>query len=279
MRSSVRLGIVVAVLALAGCSQNLVQVRESATGEGEALALKRVAVAPFRAVPRPGAPVLRSDATSLIGSYLTEGLSARGLYVVPPSDVAQALGSDEAGPDLRSALALAASQFGADALVTGTVTKFRDRSGEAMGSLTPASVGFDVKIYAAPGGKLLWAGTFDHTQVALGENALTATQYPGGGTRWLTSEELASPRGCRSSAERKSRAAELMAPAETTTTSAEKASLVPFCWTWTALISRPEALVSRRDTKALVQRVTFGYSRDGVTQVVWASDLAFTRQG
>jgi len=189
MRSVRALGIFVVALAFAACSQNLVQVRESSAGAGESLALKRVAVAPFRAAPRAGAAELRTDATSLVASYMAEGLSARGLYVVPASDVAQALGSDEV--DLRSALTAAADQFGADALVTGTVYKFRDRSGEAMGSFDPASVGFDVKIYAAPGGKLLWAGTFDHTQVALGENALTAAQYPGGGTRWLTSEELA----------------------------------------------------------------------------------------
>jgi hypothetical protein len=191
MRSVRALGIVVVALAFAGCSQNLVQVRESSAGAGESLALKRVAVAPFRGVPRAGAAVLRSDATALVASYIAEGLSARGLDVVPASDVAQGLGGGEVGPDLRAALTLAANQFGADALVTGTVYKFRDRSGEAMGSLTPASVGFDVKIYAAPGGKLLWSGVFDHTQVALGVNALTATQYPGGGTRWLTSEELA----------------------------------------------------------------------------------------
>jgi hypothetical protein len=60
-----------------------------------------------------------------------------------------------------------------------------------MGSINPASVGFEVKILRAADGKLLWSGVFDHTQVALGVNALTAAQYPGGGTRWLTSEELA----------------------------------------------------------------------------------------
>jgi hypothetical protein len=191
MRSVRALGIVLFVLAFSGCSQNLVQVRESSAGAGEALALKRVAIAPFRNVPRAGAAALRSDATSLVASYIGEGLGARGVDVVPASDVAQSISAGDAERDLRSELALAKNQFGADALVTGTVYRFRDRSGEAMGTLVPASVGFDVKIYRAPDGKLLWSGTFDHTQVALGENALTAAQYPGGGTRWLTSEELA----------------------------------------------------------------------------------------
>jgi hypothetical protein len=174
--------------ALLGCSQNIVQVREAP--ESESLALRRVAVTPFRAQPRAGAAPLPGGAPDLIASYVAEGLSARGIDVVPPSDVAQALAAPEQGLDIRSALAVANGQFGADALVTGTLYRFRDRDGEALGTLSPASVGFDVRIHRATDGKLLWSGVFDHTQVALSENALTAAQYPGGGTRWLTAEEL-----------------------------------------------------------------------------------------
>jgi hypothetical protein len=189
MRSSVRWGVAIVALFAAGCAQNLVQVRETPAGSSQALAIKHVAVAPFRAVPRAGQPALRSDATSLIASYVAEGFGTRGIDVVPPSDVAQVLGSDQ-GADLRGALTVAHDKFGADALVTGVVYRFRDRSGEAYGTMEPASVGFEVKVYATDTGKLLWSAVFDHTQVALGVNALTATQYPGGGTRWLTVEEL-----------------------------------------------------------------------------------------
>lgn len=191
MRRFKGLGIAVVALAFAACAQNLVQVRDTGPGSGEALALSRVAIGPFRAAPRAGASTLPSDATALVASYLAEGFASRGVDIVPSSDVAQALGSAEAGADLRPALAVARDKFGADALVSGSVYRFRDRDGEALGSVNPASVGFDVKIYRAGDGKLLWSGVFDHTQVALGENALTAAQYPGGGTRWMTSEELA----------------------------------------------------------------------------------------
>jgi hypothetical protein len=148
-------------------------------------------VAPFRAAPRAGAPALPADATALVASYVAEGFAARGVDTIPSSDVGQALGSDEIGADLRAAIAVARDKFGADALVAGTVYRFRNRDGQAMGSINPSSVGFEVKIYRAADGKLLWSAIFDHTQVALGTNALTAAQYPGGGTRWLTSEELA----------------------------------------------------------------------------------------
>lgn len=154
----------------------------------------RLAVAPFHAVQRPGAPRLPDDASPLIGGYVASAFEARGVDVVPPSDVAAGLGVSIAPGEVLDARAVAAAahqKFGADAVVLGNVHRFRNRSGEAMGSTQPASVGFEVRIHSAPAGRLLWVGAFDQTQVALGENLLKAPQYPGGGTRWLTAEEFA----------------------------------------------------------------------------------------
>lgn len=168
-----------------GCAQNIVQ--DKSIGSGDSLAAKKVAVIPFRAEPRTGAEPLRGDAAALVGGYVAEGFSARGVDAVPPSDVEQALGGAPSG---KSVVELARDRFGADAVVVGTVYRFRERGGEALGTTHPASVGFEVKVYTADG-KLFRSKVFDHTQVALSENALTAAQYPGGGTRWLTAEELA----------------------------------------------------------------------------------------
>lgn len=185
------LGVAAIGLAIAlGCaSERVVQVHDGAAGSGQLLALKRVAIAPFRATPRPGAGELRSDAAALVASYVSEGFASRGVDVVPPSDVEQALGAG-AVADVRSVLQVAQDRFGADAVAVGTLYRFRERSGEALGSTYPASVGYEVKIFSVAG-KLLWTGVFDHTQVALAENALTAAQYPGGGTHWMDAEELA----------------------------------------------------------------------------------------
>jgi hypothetical protein len=170
-----------------GCaSESLVQDRAPA-GSDQELAVSRVAVLPFRGAQRPGAEPLRSDASALVASYVAEAFSARGIDTVPPNDVEQALGEAAGG---AAAGQQVAQHFGAGAVAVGTVYKFRDRSGEALGSTHPASVGFEVKLYTADG-RLFGAKVFDHTQVALTENALTAAQYPGGGTRWLTAEELA----------------------------------------------------------------------------------------
>jgi hypothetical protein len=169
-----------------GCaSESLVQDRTG--GSDQELAVSKVAVVTFQAAPRPGAEPLPGDATALVASYVADAFASRGIDTVPPSDDDQAIGSETTG---ASAVRQAAEHFGAGAVAVGTVYKFRDRSGEALGSTKPASVGFEVKLFTADG-RLFGSKVFDHTQVALSENALTAAQYPGGGTRWLTAEELA----------------------------------------------------------------------------------------
>src|SRR5262244_547145 len=92
-------------------------------------------------------------------------------------------------------------------------------------------------------------------------------------------ELLASPFGCLSFADRSRSAAELIAPQDATTKSAEYSSREPFCPTITLRISRPDGLVSSRSTKAFVLRVTFGNLRAGSTAQACASDFAPTRHG
>lgn len=175
-------------LALAlGCAQNIVQERPGGSS-ATSLTARRVVVLPFAAKPRAGAEALRPDAAALVASYVAEAFSARGVDTVPASDVQQAFGD---APSDVSVIQAARDRFGADVVVMGTVYRWRERAGEAMGTLRPASVGFEVKTYTAADGKLFRGLIFDHTQIALSENALTAAQYPGGGSRWLTAEELA----------------------------------------------------------------------------------------
>lgn len=141
----------------------------------------RIAVAPFGAEPAAG----------VVARHLTEALVDRGVEVVGPEDVARALGSVEPAAGVPALAALVKSQFDADALVLGEITRWVEREGAAAGSQRPASVGLRVELYGAPQGERLWEGEFDHTQQALSENVLLTPRYPGGGMRWLTAEELA----------------------------------------------------------------------------------------
>jgi hypothetical protein len=158
------------------------------------LALERIAVAPFRAAPTLAADAERRRELALrVARDVAEALDARGLRVIPASELAAALGLETAFTtplDARAVASRAGEQFGVQAVLLGAVLRFRERSGEPMGSSTPASVSFEVTLHAAPGGERLWTALFDETQQALFSNLLNLGRYPGAGTRWLSAEEL-----------------------------------------------------------------------------------------
>ena len=54
-----------------------------------------------------------------------------------------------------------------------------------------AGVAFGLTLYEAPSGRRLWTGRFDQTQHAANVRPLEAARYPGGGSRWLSADELA----------------------------------------------------------------------------------------
>ncbi len=146
----------------------------------------RIAVAPFAARPEGAA-----DAAGLVARHLTEALVDRGVEVVGPEDVARALGATGPPGGAAALAALVKSQFDADTLVLGEITRWVEREGAAAGSRRPAAVGVRIELYDAPGGARLWEGEFDHTQQAMTENVLLTPRYPGRGARWLTAEEFA----------------------------------------------------------------------------------------
>jgi hypothetical protein len=167
------------------------------TGELANLDIRTLAVAPFRsadayvrASERDAEP---QAAAQLVERFLSEAIQARGVSVVPAGDVRTALRLDETSalPPLGIIAQVAGREFGAQAVLHGTVYRMRERTGEALAAAQPASVWFEVILVAAPGGARLWSAVFNETQQALSENVLNARRYPGGGTRWLRAEELA----------------------------------------------------------------------------------------
>jgi hypothetical protein len=160
--------------------------------------LAKVAVAPFSPAPnfeRSGPDgEIGSAAADLVARFVTEALRDERVSVIAPSDLVIAFeGSGLVLPrqDARALAALAASEFGATAVVLGVVSRYRNRSGEALGSSRPASVRFQLTLHQAPSGNPIWTARFDQTQPTVTENPLLARQYPGFGTRFLTAAELA----------------------------------------------------------------------------------------
>jgi hypothetical protein len=198
-------------VALAGCAVETVRQRSYPRLQEGAPPIHRVAVAPFAtggdladaerraeidASVSVGAPARTAgpapgEVKALVARYLSEALTKRGVDVTAPEDVARALAEAGAtGRVPREVARLAADRFGAQGVLIGTVSRYRERTGGAQES-GAASVWFEVSLYTAPEGEKLWSGVFNETQRPALDNVLVASRYPGGGSRWLSAEELA----------------------------------------------------------------------------------------
>jgi len=162
-------------------------------------ALQKVAVMPFYPeVPTGrsigGGKTVSPEAAELVATYFADALAAQGVTVIAPSDLETAFtakGMAVPREDPKAAAERAAADFGATSVALGRVTRWREREGSAAGATTPASVAFEVTLYQAPVPRRLWSGRFDETQKSITEAILRARQYPGSGTRWLSTEEFA----------------------------------------------------------------------------------------
>lgn len=162
-------------------------------------ALRKVAVMPFYAQVPTGRSIGATESVTaynadLIAGYFSDALIASGISVIAPSDLELAFtGKGLAVPKENPLLAVerASADFGATAVAVGRVTRWRERQGSAAGATQPASVAFEVSLYEAPTGRRVWTGRFDETQKSITESIFRARQYPGSGTRWLSTEEFA----------------------------------------------------------------------------------------
>jgi len=79
----------------------------------------------------------------------------------------------------------------AEYVLVGAVWRYRERSGGAMASDTPATVAFVLYLVNVETGKKVWKRAFDKSQKALTDNVLEAKDFLKQGGKWLTAEELA----------------------------------------------------------------------------------------
>jgi len=79
----------------------------------------------------------------------------------------------------------------AEHVLIGAVWRYRERSGGAMVSDTPATVAFVLYLVNVETGQKVWKRAFDKSQKALSDNVLEAKDFFKQGGKWLTAEELA----------------------------------------------------------------------------------------
>lgn len=124
-----------------------------------------------------------------VAQVLTERLAGLSVPVIDPARVAAAA-ARATTDDARQAARIGA-HLGADFVVLGVLTRYREREGSALGVRTPASAAYQVLVVRAADGAIVTTDRFDYTQQPLSENLLDLPLFLRGGGRWMTREELA----------------------------------------------------------------------------------------
>jgi hypothetical protein len=133
------------------------------------------------------APGAARAVTAAVYGVLTSSSEWR---VVPDLTVAQALAHIKGEGDLASRARALGKEVSADAVLSGTVSRYVERVGAEYGVRRPASVAFTLNLISVASGKILWTGSFDQTQRPLTTNLFNWWQFWRGGPRWFTAQEF-----------------------------------------------------------------------------------------
>ncbi|NPU84896.1 MAG: hypothetical protein HPY65_10450 [Syntrophaceae bacterium] len=197
----------ITVLLIAGCTPSRTSVPDSGAG----ITVGRIAVLPFQQVSPSEVSVRVAREPVILGDFqadhpdgsperITERIFlerqkalGRTQIVYPARAGAAYLNAASGSFKIKTADALKkmGSDLGADGIVAGYVYRWRERKGLSYSVEKPASVAFDIHLYRASDGALLWRGLFDQAQESLMENMLQLPFFFKEKGRWLTAEELA----------------------------------------------------------------------------------------
>jgi len=176
-----RLALALLLAAAVGCATPFTSTLYEAPETGP---VHKIAVLPLVDDPAAGGTATEYGAQIITARLVTALTEETTLEVIPPDQAMPAGGGGRPTPaELKR-------DFGVDAVVTGSVHRYREREGSASGVTRPASVWFTVELRSISG-KLLWSGVYQEEQQPLSENLLTFDLAWQRGFRWVTAEDLA----------------------------------------------------------------------------------------
>ena len=165
--------------------------QRSAAGPG--IEVRKVALAPFARGTLRAADV-EQDGVDLIRSRVFEALAEfTDWELVPPEEIDRWLEREQISTDGSGASEIgpeAARAFAADAVLYGSVRRYRSRLGGPRGSRRPASVWFELEL-KLPDGTRLWRGTYREEQAAVSDNLLALPRAASRGFQWVDASRLA----------------------------------------------------------------------------------------
>jgi hypothetical protein len=138
---------------------------------------------------------LTPDCDQVLTGFVQDALAIQyGDKLIPLSEVKKAFRETPKDEFKDTPLILAQSvgkALSANAMIVGTVWKYKNRIGGSRAVESPASVAFAVHLIDVETGEIVWNKTFAKTQRSLFENILNVQSFFDEGGKWLTADELA----------------------------------------------------------------------------------------
>jgi hypothetical protein len=131
------------------------------------------------------------DLTRCMQAALENRLGERMIPLAKTLNVYEGLAKDQTADSPRSLAVRLGRELKADHVIVGTVWRYRERTGTARASASPASVAFVVYIINVSDGKRLWKRAYFETQKPLSDSIFEARTFFKRGARWLSVDELA----------------------------------------------------------------------------------------
>ncbi len=171
--------------------------------------LKSIAVIPFSTKPGlsiydPVAIVTPNERFLTLALYealITEVTTVKILPIRASDNEFVEIKTEKPGSYYRNTAIEVGKSLGADAVLVGVISEYRERDGGDYGAYAPASVAFSVQLYSTEDSKLLWESYFSETQRALTDNVFEIKKFFKRGAKWITVDELAKE-GARTAAMR-----------------------------------------------------------------------------
>lgn len=147
--------------------------------------IRKLVILPFSSDPVAGAAA-DADAAAVVTTHFLQAMTQESSFeIVPPDEAARVPGIHGPGGG-----ELLRRQFGVDAILTGVVRRYVERTGGPGGTNQPAAVWFRLELRSTDG-VLLWSGIYDETQRALSEDLGSLDRAWQRGFRWVTAADLA----------------------------------------------------------------------------------------
>jgi TolB-like protein len=184
--------IVFALTFLAGCSFGSGNLQSKRSLDLESRRIRRIAVLPpDTSGAAEQAQSQHNSPSEMLAKQLYSAMaSLPNWQIVAESEVKQVEQMKPSTTDVARLRQIGEMVF-ADAVMVGTVQRFRERVGDDWGVKSPASVAFVLDLVDVRRGDVIWSARFDETQKALSENIFALGDIGQRGVRWLSAEQLA----------------------------------------------------------------------------------------